>query len=197
MKGGEALDEQETLKKKLEKEYEEFINNLEQKEPKEIINSSYEKVVKEDILMLFEAIEIPESFVIEMLGKDNLLDHMYSDWLNVDDSLASELEYSINQTIGRIVTNQVYEDARKGEEKMANEITFEIVEHIGVLAKYKSGWSKEINIVSWNNMDPKYDIREWSEDHTHMSKGVTLSENEAKVLFKQLERKFKERSYER
>ena len=191
------MDEKEILNDKLEKEYDKFINNLEQKEPKEIINYSYEKVIKEDILMLFKVIELPKEIVIEMIGKDNLLDHMYSDWLNVDDSLASELEYSINQTIGRIVGESIYKDVREGDKEMANEITFEIVEHIGVLAKYNSGWSKEINKVSWNNMPAKYDIRDWSEDHSHMSRGITLNDSEAKTLFRQLEKKFKERSYER
>lgn len=58
------------------------------------------------------------------------------------------------------------------------DVKFEIVNHIGVLSTNKSGWTKELNVVSWNGGQPKYDIREWSEDHTKMSKGITFNEEE-------------------
>lgn len=54
------------------------------------------------------------------------------------------------------------------------DIKFEIKETIGVLSESAKGWSKELNLVSWNDKDPKYDIREWSPDHAKMGKGVTL-----------------------
>ena len=53
------------------------------------------------------------------------------------------------------------------------EIKFEIKETIGVLSESTKGWTKELSLVSWNDKDPKYDIREWSPDHTKMGKGVT------------------------
>ena len=55
------------------------------------------------------------------------------------------------------------------------EIKYEIVNKIGVLSKSASGWSKEINLISWNDREPKYDIRDWSGDGATMGKGVTLS----------------------
>lgn len=64
---------------------------------------------------------------------------------------------------------------------MAN-ITFEITKHIGVISESSKGWTKELNLVSWNNRDPKYDIREWDPEHEKMSKGITLTEEEVKVL---------------
>ena len=42
-----------------------------------------------------------------------------------------------------------------------NDITFEIREHIGVISEYPTGWSKEINLVSWNEGAAKLDIRDW------------------------------------
>lgn len=63
------------------------------------------------------------------------------------------------------------------------EIRFEIVEHIGVLSGYSTGWNKELNLVSWNEGQPKYDIRDWSPDHAHMSRGVTLHEKEMRQIF--------------
>ncbi len=62
-------------------------------------------------------------------------------------------------------------------------VTFEIKRHCGVIEENaNSGWRREVNIVSWNGGTPKFDIREWSPDHTRMTKGITLSyENAAKV----------------
>ncbi|MFA6807891.1 MAG: PC4/YdbC family ssDNA-binding protein [Eubacteriales bacterium] len=62
------------------------------------------------------------------------------------------------------------------------EIKFEIKESIGVLAESAKGWSKELNLVSWNDNTPKYDIREWSPDHSKMGKGVTLTADELRNL---------------
>ncbi len=57
-------------------------------------------------------------------------------------------------------------------------ITFEIKKHIGVINENAKGWTKELNLVSWNGGEPKYDIREWSPEHDKMGKGVTFTEGE-------------------
>lgn len=63
------------------------------------------------------------------------------------------------------------------------EITFEIKNHLAVLSTNpKTNWTKEANIVAWNGGAPKLDIREWDPDHERMSKGVILTEEEAKKL---------------
>ncbi|GMA98283.1 YdbC family protein [Pelosinus sp. IPA-1] len=62
------------------------------------------------------------------------------------------------------------------------EIKFEITEHIGVLSESAKGWTKELNLVSWNDKPPKYDLREWSPDHEKMGKGITLSKEEMAKL---------------
>ena len=61
-------------------------------------------------------------------------------------------------------------------------IKYEITEKIGVLSTSASGWTKELNLISWNERAPKYDIRAWSPDHEKMGKGVTLSEEELLAL---------------
>ena len=66
------------------------------------------------------------------------------------------------------------------------DITFEIVEELGVLSTFAKGWTKELNLVSWNGRPPKYDIREWSPDHEKMGKGLTFSEEEMAALAKLL-----------
>lgn len=62
------------------------------------------------------------------------------------------------------------------------EIKYEIVEHLGVLSETDKGWKKELNLVSWNDREPKYDLRDWSENHDRMNKGVTLTKEEVQEL---------------
>ena len=62
------------------------------------------------------------------------------------------------------------------------DIKFEIVEEIGGLSEGSKGWRKEINRISWNGADPKYDIRDWAPNHEKMGKGVTLTVEEAAKL---------------
>jgi hypothetical protein len=63
-----------------------------------------------------------------------------------------------------------------------DEIRFEIVMQIGVLSQARSGWTKELNLVSWDEHPPKYDIRDWSPDHSQMGRGVTLFREELLAL---------------
>jgi hypothetical protein len=62
------------------------------------------------------------------------------------------------------------------------DIKYEIVKKIGAISKAGSGWTKELNLVSWNDRDPKYDLRDWSADGSKMGKGVTLSREELIAL---------------
>lgn len=62
------------------------------------------------------------------------------------------------------------------------ELKFEIINQIGVVSTGSSGWQLELNRVSWNGNEPKYDIRSWSPDHTKMGKGVTLTEEDVIAL---------------
>ncbi len=64
------------------------------------------------------------------------------------------------------------------------DIKYEIVEELGVLSESAKGWQKELNLVSWNGAEPKYDLRDWSPDHEKMGKGITLSPDEAQELYK-------------
>ena len=63
-----------------------------------------------------------------------------------------------------------------------SDIKFEIIKKVGVLSKAGSGWAKELNRISWNDREPKYDIRDWSADGGKMGKGVTLSKEELQAL---------------
>lgn len=62
------------------------------------------------------------------------------------------------------------------------EFNYKIVSNIGSLSESQKGWKKELNLISWNDKEPKYDIREWSPDGSKMGKGVTLSVEEMIAL---------------
>ena len=63
-----------------------------------------------------------------------------------------------------------------------SDIRYEIVQHFGALSTSPSGWSKQLNLISWNDREPKFDIRDWSADGMKMGKGVTLTLNELLAL---------------
>ena len=68
------------------------------------------------------------------------------------------------------------------------DIKFTITEHLATLSTSPKGWTKELNMVSWNDAAPKYDLREWSPDHSRMGKGITLTKEELRTLMAALEK---------
>lgn len=66
-------------------------------------------------------------------------------------------------------------------------LQYEIIKTIGTLSESTTGWKKELNLISWNNREPKYDLRDWSSDHEKMGKGITLSTDEMSNLKELLE----------
>ncbi len=68
------------------------------------------------------------------------------------------------------------------------DIKFEIRQEIGVLSESAKGWRKELNLVSWNDAEPKYDLRDWAPGHEKMGKGVTMTKEELERLKELLNR---------
>lgn len=62
------------------------------------------------------------------------------------------------------------------------DLKYEIIEQIAILSESSKGWTKELNLISWNGREPKYDIRDWAPNHEKMGKGVTLSTEELDKL---------------
>ena len=69
---------------------------------------------------------------------------------------------------------------------MMADIKYEIKEELGTLSENAKGWTKELNLISWNDAAPKYDIRDWAPESEKMGKGVTLTKEEAAALFELL-----------
>lgn len=62
------------------------------------------------------------------------------------------------------------------------DIKFEIKEEVGIVSESAKGWTKELNLISWNGKEAKYDLRDWGPEHEKMGKGITLSVDELKKL---------------
>lgn len=65
---------------------------------------------------------------------------------------------------------------------MAGALQFEIEETVGVISTNKSGWKRELNLVSWNGRPAKFDLRDWAPDHSKMGKGLTFTNDELDQL---------------
>ena len=63
-----------------------------------------------------------------------------------------------------------------------SDIKYEIIKPIGVLSTSASGWTKELNLMRWNDGELKYDLRSWSADRKRRGKGITLSTDELSAL---------------
>ncbi|OKP97656.1 hypothetical protein A3849_14190 [Paenibacillus sp. P46E] len=115
----------------------------------------------------------------------------------LDDSPESEklfgYEDNIKSVTVSVAKDKPLEESLKqneqlGKEKreMADSLKFEIREDLGSISETATGWKKELNLISWNDREPKYDLRDWSADHKKMGKGVTLSLEELRELKKLL-----------
>ncbi len=65
---------------------------------------------------------------------------------------------------------------------MIAEIKYEIVKELGIISEKSGGWTKQLNLISWNGEPPKYDIRDWGPNRQRMGKGVTLTAAELQTL---------------
>ncbi len=71
---------------------------------------------------------------------------------------------------------------------MAKEITYDIIQEIGVISVVRGGWTRELNLISWNGAKPKYDLRDWAPNHEKIGKGIALSAEEIEKLKSILEK---------
>lgn len=77
----------------------------------------------------------------------------------------------------------------------SGEISYEIRELGGMLdsERKENGWAMEVNVVAWNGGEPKVDIRSWDPTHAKMSRGITLTEEQAYKLSQLLNERYKDR----
>lgn len=177
---GERRDINREILEKMEVEYGRYVNDLLGKKPEEIIKSSYETVIRDEILFMIEGNYFSHEQMMDLLSFENPLEICTTAWKECNEVDTEEIRESVDEYL-----QELKDDMKRKEEELMinnNDISFEIVEHIGVISQNQHGWAKELNVVSWNGKRPKFDIRDWSPDHTHMSRGLTLSEHEMKNL---------------
>lgn len=61
-------------------------------------------------------------------------------------------------------------------------ITYSVEKREGIISTMSNGWKKELNKVSWNDGEAKFEIRSWSKDHQRMGKGISFTEEELVTL---------------
>ena len=62
------------------------------------------------------------------------------------------------------------------------EIKYEVVQKLAVLSQRPRGWERQLNLISWNDGEPKYDIRDWSPDGSKMGKGISMTKEDLIAL---------------
>lgn len=72
---------------------------------------------------------------------------------------------------------------------MQDKITYDVVKNIGIIAD-NGAWETQVNMISWNHGAPKFDIRKWNVETDRMSKGISLTESEARELVRVLTKYF-------
>ena len=68
------------------------------------------------------------------------------------------------------------------------ELKYEIIKKIGVIGVTPTGWTKELNLISWSGREAKYDIRDWSPERSRMGRGITLTKEELTALLPIIEK---------
>lgn len=65
---------------------------------------------------------------------------------------------------------------------MANEISMKLIRTVGTLSENEKGWKKQLKVISWNDAEPKYDLRAWNPEEDRSGKGLTMTLDELKAL---------------
>lgn len=87
------------LNKKIQKEYDDFIERLKSLTPEQIIESSYEKVFKEEFMTTVQYKELSRTEINALLKIDYPLDSFYREWLKNDLSYIPLIEDTVDDHI--------------------------------------------------------------------------------------------------
>lgn len=102
------MDIRKKLYEKMQKEYNDFIEEMKNNEPQFIVNNAYQIVIKEELVAMFypesEQYDIDE---IKALNKTkNPLEELYQGWMDSDAGIHSVLEDNVSDTIEEIQKEQ-------------------------------------------------------------------------------------------
>lgn len=92
----------EILNQKLEKEFKDFCDKMEEKKPKEIVKKAYEITVKEELKEEIKNMRLEEKEKAIMIDQNDLLTEFYHDWLNTDIPLGESLRDTLEDSVAMI-----------------------------------------------------------------------------------------------
>ncbi len=99
MKPLKKIDSENALNYFLEREFDNFEEDIIQKSKEEIFNRAYEITVKEEIKDVIKNMNLHRAEKEMLILQDNILDSIYQDWLKDDTPLGSSMENSIERSI--------------------------------------------------------------------------------------------------
>lgn len=99
---GNIKDLTEILNQKLEKEFKDFCDKMEEKKPKEIVKKAYEITVKEELKEEIKNMRLEDKEKAIMIDQNNLLTEFYHDWLNTDVPLGESLRDTLEDSVAML-----------------------------------------------------------------------------------------------
>lgn len=93
-----AVDYNDLLYEKAQKEYDDLIAELKELPSEQVIERAYEKVIKENILCILEESQRDQKEAKALYLEKYPLDRVYQDWLKSDVSETAMLRDSIDDT---------------------------------------------------------------------------------------------------
>lgn len=93
------IDSENALNYFLEREFDNFEEDIIQKSKEEIFDRAYEITVKEEIKDVIKNMNLHRAEKEMLILQDNILDSIYQDWLKDDTPLGSSMENSIERSI--------------------------------------------------------------------------------------------------
>jgi hypothetical protein len=134
------MDEQNRFFDRLSAEYDVFIDYLRGRSADEIINASYRKVCYDEFVAAFEGADYNECDFAAFNKQDELLDSLYSAWLDADTADFEQLPNLIERFAERemgytLELREEYEDTERGDsEKSAADIPAKIADEANLEA---------------------------------------------------------------
>ena len=64
-----------------------------------------------------------------------------------------------------------------------SDFSYNIIQNIATISQ-RGTWSLELSLISWGGRPVTGDLRKWNEDHSRLSKGLSLTRDEVKALGK-------------
>jgi hypothetical protein len=98
----EEIDLDKILSVKLDKEFDNFCENLKTKTPEEIIEKSYEITVKDELKEEIKNMNLHDKEKAIMIEQNDLLTEFYHDWLDTDVPLGDVLKETLEESVSTL-----------------------------------------------------------------------------------------------